>query len=182
MKRTSTAISVFFRITLVILLFALLAGVLALAFTYVGNGQRNFYVKYGKETIISEKKGVELPKDRFSVFYCNTLTGQSIDYDVQIYLNVKNIENFDFSVGDNRKNFKSDLTEYDCIKSFNVTKSDTHFVVFVPADLTLEKIIQTKYPDKAISNIPAVPLNTKDSFILTVTDGVEKLKTQIYFC
>ena len=59
MKRTRTTISVFLRIGLVVLLFALLAGVLALAFTYVGNGQRNFYVKYGKETIISEKKGVE---------------------------------------------------------------------------------------------------------------------------
>lgn len=182
MKRTRTTISVFLRIGLVVLLFALLAGVLALAFTYVGNGQRNFYVRYGNEKIISEKKGVELPKDSFSIFQCNTLTGQPIDYDVQIYLNVKNIDNFDFSVDDNRKNFRNDLTEYDCIKSFNVTKSDTHFVVFVPADLTLEKVIQAKYPDKVISGVPAVTLDAKDSFILTVTDGVEKLKTQIYFC
>ncbi len=110
------------------------------------------------------------------------MTGQPIDYDVQIYLNVKNIDNFDFSVDDNRKNFRNDLTEYDCIKSFNVTKSDTYFVVFAPADLTLEKVIQAKYPDKAITGVPVVTLDAKDSFILTVTDGVEKLKTQIYFC
>ena len=182
MKKTSTAISLFFRILLLILLFALLAGVLGLAITYIGNGQRNFYVKYGNETIISEKKGVELPKDSYTVFYCNTLTGQPIDYDLQVFLNVKGIENFDFSVDGNRKNFKSDLTEYDCAELFNVSKSETCFMFAVPNGLTLEKVIQAKYPDKAITGIPAVKLDTKDSFILTVTDGIEKLKTQIYFC
>lgn len=182
MKRTSTAISVFVRISLIVLLFALLAGVLALTFTYVGNGQRNFYVKYGNETIISEKKGVELPKDSYSVFYCGTLTGQAIDYDVQVFLNIKNMDNFDFSVGDNRKNFKNDITEYDCSKLFSVTKSDNCFILFVPSDLTVKKVLQSKYPKNELTGIPAVKLNIKDSFILTVTDGVEKLKTQIYFC
>ncbi len=182
MKRTNTAISVFVRICLAVLLFILLAGILALTFTYVGNGQRNFYVKYSNEVIISEKKGVELSKDSFSVFYCGTLTGQKIDYDVQVFLNVKNVENFDFSVDENRKNFKSDLTEYNCAELFNVAKFANCFILFIPNDLTVEKVIQSKYPEKKITGIPPVNLDMKDSFILTITDGVEKLKTQIYFC
>ena len=182
MKKTSAAVSVFVRVGLAVLLFALLAAVIAWLFTYVGNGQRNFYVKYGNETIISEKKDVELPKDSLNIFYCGTLTGQSISYDVQVFLNVKNIDNFDFSVDGNRKNFKSDLSEYDCAALFNVEKSDTCFTLSVPSELTVEKIIQTKYPEKEITDVPAVALDTKNSFILTVTDGVEKLKTQIYFC
>lgn len=182
MKRTSTTMSLFFRIFLFVLLFALLAGVLGFAITYIGNGQRNFYIVYDQENIISEKKSVELPKNSYSVFYCNTLTGQAIDYDVQIFLNVKNIDNFDYSVGDNRKNFKTDFVEYDCSELFNIYKSDNCFMFLVPTDLTLKKVIQSKYPEKTIRGVPVINLNTKDSFVLVVTDGVENLRTQIYFC
>ena len=59
MKKTSSAILIFLRLGLLILLFALLAAVVGLAYKFIGNGQRNFYVQYGNEVIASEKKDVE---------------------------------------------------------------------------------------------------------------------------
>lgn len=182
MEKSSNAISVFVRVGLAVLLLALLLGVLGIAFSFIGNGQRNFYVRYGNEVITGEKKGVEFEKQKCYVFTCGTLTGQTVSYDVQITLNVKNVENFDFSVDDKRKNFKSDLTEYDCSKLFDIAKTESCFYLSVPSDLTLQKIIQSKYPDKTITDVPDVDLQKENSFILTVTDGVEKSKTQIYFC
>jgi len=182
MKKTNTAISVFVRVGLLVLLLALLLGVLGMAYSYIGNGQRNFYVQYGNEIVASEKKNVEFEKGKVYVFTCGTLTGQTVSFDVRITLNVKNIENFDFSVDDNRKNFKNDFSEYDCSKLFNLSKTETCFYIYLPTDLTLQDIIQSKYPDKTITDVPNTNLQKENSFILTVTDGVEKAKTQIYFC
>lgn len=182
MGKSSKAISVFVRVGLLVLLLVLLLGVVGMAYSYIGNGQRNFYVQYGNEVITGEKKDVEFEKDNVYVFTCGTLTGQTVSFDVRITLNVKNVENFDFSVDDNRKNFKSDLAEYDCSKLFNLVKSETCFYLSVPFDLTLQAVIQSKYPDKTITDVPNTDMQKENSFILTVTDGVEKAKTQIYFC
>lgn len=177
MKTTKKIVSVFLYVILIVLLF----GMIGLMLKYVDNRQRDFYVKYGNETLVNEKTGIELPKNIYSVFYCNTLTGQSFDYDVQVFLNVKNFENFDFSVDNNRKNFKNDFTEYDCAELFSVSKFDTYFILFVPNGISVEKIIQLKYPGTKITDIPNINLDINDIFILTVMNNVEKLKTQIYF-
>ena len=178
MKKTSAAISVIVYIALL----AVVAGAIALAFAFVNNGQQNFYVQYGNEKIVNEKKDLILDKNVCYVFYCSTVTGQTVDYDVQIFLNVKNIDGFDFSVDGVRKSFRSDMAEYDCGTIFHVAKYDTHFVLSVPDALTLQRIIQTKYADKTVSDVPEHAAWENNSFILTVTDSIERTKTQIYFC
>lgn len=175
-------VSIFVRLILVILLIALLLGVVGMLYAFIGNGQRNFYVKFGDEILASEKKNVEFDKNKVYVFYCGTFSGHTVDYETQIFVNVQNIENFDFSVDGNRKNFKSDMTEYDCSGVFNLVKGETCFYLCVPNDLTLFDIVKSKYPDNELANIPNIPLKTANSFVLTVTDGVEKTKTEIYFC
>lgn len=178
MKKTSTAISVIVYIALL----AVVAGAIAIAFAFVNNGQQNFYVQYGNQKILTEKKDVIFEKNVCYVFSCLTVTGQPVDYDVQIFLNVKTIAGFDFSVDGVRKNFRSDMAEYDCGELFHVVKSDTHFVLSVPDALTLQQIIQTKYADKTVSDVPEHTAWENNSFILTVTDSIERTRTQIYFC
>lgn len=182
MNKSKKVISVFARLGVLVLFFALLLGVFGIAYSYLGNGQRNFYVRYGNETVASEIKGVELEKSVTHTFYCGTITGQTVAYEVEIFVNVKNIDNFDFSVGDNRKNFYTDISGYNCAALFNVMKYENNFFIIIPDEITLFEIVQAKYPEKTITGVPEINLQRENSFILTVTDGVEGSKTQIYFC
>lgn len=182
MNKSKKAMSTFVGLGSLVLFFALLLGVFAIVFSYVNNGQRNFYVRYGNEILAKEKKGVELDKSTSYFFSCGTLTGQTVDYEVQVLINVKSVENFDFIVDGYKKNFRVDMADYDCSALFALTKYETCFFLTPPPEMTLQQFIQAKYPDKAIEGVPDVVLQDKDSFILTVVDGVEKTKTEIYFC
>lgn len=182
MNKSNKIVSTFVGLGLLVLFFALLLGVFAIAYSYVNNGQRNFYVQHGNEIVASETKGVRLERSATHVFNCGTLTGQAVAYDVELFVNVKNIDNFDFSVEDSRKNFYTDFSGYNCAAIFNLMKYENNFFIFVPNKVTLLEIVQAKYPDKTITDVPDIVLQKENSFILTVTDGVERTKTQIYFC
>lgn len=168
-----------------VLIWVLAAAVLALGawgiYAFINNGQRNFYVKYGNEQIIGEKTGVELSAGAISVFYPGTITGQKAVYDVQITVNVKAVENFDFKVDGARKNFKNDIAEYDLSELFGVVKFEDCFTVNIPEKLTVNDILENRYSGKSLEGVPDTVLTAADSFILTVVDSVEKQATQIYF-
>ncbi len=170
------------RVIVSVLLISLLAAVVFMAYRLINNGGRNFYVQYADKTFVGDTKNFELEKDKGHVFYCDTVTGQTVDYDVNVFLNVNDMDNFGFSLNDERISFKKDFTEYDLSELFNVEKNATCFIIFVPSELSLQDIIQSKYKDETVGDVPDIDLHKSDSFVLTVTDSVEKMPVQIYFC
>lgn len=182
MEKSGKAVSTVIRLGAVVVLLILLIAVLIITYAYVGNGQQNFYVLYGNKAVASETKGVVFEKDITYVYNCGTVTGQAVAYDVRVYVNVNSVENFDFSVDDYKKNFKTDFAVYDCTKLFDIKKYDKYFSITVTREISLLELIQAKYPDKEIAGVPDMILQSENSFILTITDGAEGTKTQIYFC
>ncbi|MDE6201545.1 MAG: hypothetical protein K2M47_06700 [Clostridiales bacterium] len=182
MAKSSKTISTVISVVFVVLIVALLVGVIFTVRGVTENGQRNFYVQYGNEKVGALKKDIKLETGSAHVFYCGTVTGQSVDYDVEIYVNTDNFDNFDFEVDSRYKNFKKELSTYDCSALFGVVKNDTCFFVSMPSELTMYAIIQSKYDDSTVTGIPDCELSKPNSFILSITDRVEKTTTQIYFC
>lgn len=182
MAKHTSSFSVIVRFIVALIIVALILSAFAFAYKYLGNGQRNFYVARGGVSFGSDTKDAVYEKDVYTVFHCATLTGQKVSYDVQIFVNTKAIDNFDFTVNGSKKNFKVDFLSYNCGALFNLSKIDDLFVLCVPTYLTLFDVINARYSGSVIEGVPGVPLTDKNSFVLTVTDSVEKLKTEIYFC
>lgn len=181
MTKTNPAV-IAVRVIVSVLFIGILAAIAVVAYGLINNGGRNFYVQYADKTFVDNTKNFELEKDTGHVFYCNTVTGQTVDYDVKVFLNMDNIDNFGFSLNDERINFKKDFTEYDLSEIFNVEKSVGCFFMSVPSELSLQDIVQSKYKETTIGGVPDIDLYKPDSFVLTVTDSVEKVPVQIYFC
>ncbi|MDE6472077.1 MAG: hypothetical protein K2L52_03535 [Clostridia bacterium] len=164
-----------------VLVAIVLLGVVGMLYSFIGNGQRNFYIRYGSEVMPTSTDNLAFEKDACNVIYCGTLTGQKVEYTVTIALDTSNMSNTSFKLNDSSADFKYDLYGYDCTALFNVEVFDDYFVFFIPKDLTLTKILQNKYSQDTITDVVDVDLWEKDYFVLTVTDKVERSSTVIRF-
>ena len=164
-----------------LLVVVVLLGVFGLLYSFVGNGQRNFYVRYGNTPIPARADNYEFEKNAYTVIECGTLTGQKVEYSVTVTFDTK--DNFEtaFNLNDNPTNYKYELYGYDCTELFNVAIYDDCFMFYIPQDLTVAKILQHRYPDDTITGVTEVDLWVKDYFVLTVTDKVECKSTVISF-
>lgn len=171
----------FSKIITYVLIVAVLLGVFGLLYAFIGNGQRNFYVQYGNTSVPPRADNYVFEKNAYTMVYCGTLTGKKVEYSVAITFNTHNISDTSYSLDGKSMNYKYDLYGYDCTELFNVTVADDYFTFYVPQDLTIAEILQTKYPENKISDVTEIDLWAKDYFVLTVTDKVEHRSTAISF-
>lgn len=176
--RTTDNVSKLISVVVIVLLFVAVFGFI---FAFINNGQRNFCVTYGNEYIVGERKGFELPRDEYAVFHIGTITGQKVVYDATVTLLTDNIDDFEFAVDGEILSFREEFKDYNCDEFLHLSKTDSTIFIYVPSDLTFEKIVRAKYPGKDVAGV-SEPVADKDIFALTITDSVEHTKTVIRFC
>lgn len=164
-----------------VLVVVVLAGAIGLLYAFIGNGQRNFYVKYGNTTVPVRADNYVFEKNATTVIQCGTVTGQKVGYDVKVTFNSKDIPNTAFDLNGTPADFKYELYGYDCTALFDVKTYDDYFTLYVPQDLTLTDILQSKYPNDGITNVTETDLWAKDYFTISVTDKVELRTVTISF-
>ncbi len=177
MRKSNKILTAIMSIFIVLLLFC---GA-AFAFAFIGNGQKNFYVRYGNEILMSETKDIVFEKDVYTVLNCGTLTGQTVAYDVAVTFNVEDFETFVFFVGSAPVDFNRNFIDFDCSTLFYLEKSDDYFMLYISENITVEQIIKLKYPNEVLTEIPEIEFWGRDNFIITVKDTVEQSLTRIAF-
>ncbi len=150
-------------------------------YSFINNGQKNFYVSYGGMTITGSADEIKFEKDKYTVINCNTLTGKTVDYKVTVTFKTDSVNDFDFTHDGGNVNFKKNFSAYDCTELFRVEKSEKYFTLVVPGALTLTDIIRMKFPEGELENVPEHDMWAQDSFIITVVDKQENTRTEISF-
>lgn len=155
--------------------------------SFINNGQKNFYVEYDDQKISYKKENLILPKDKYSLFFCKNIFGitkatESVKhYSVRIEANPENINDFDFTVDGATCSFYGMTGKADVTPAFIIHKYDGYFMLVVPSDLTMQKILQSLYPNQTVADVPDINFYEKDCFNLLVTSEEESAVITIGF-
>lgn len=167
------------KIISAVVIVLIILGAVGFLIAFINNGQRNFYVMYGNEYIVGERKNFELPKDVYTVFHVGTFTGNKVEYDAAVTFDAESIENFEFTVGDEIYDFRAAFSDCDCSELFKLKKSENGIILFA-AELTLKDVVQSKFEGEEVIGVPEAEF-VKDAFVLTFTETVENSRTVIRF-
>ena len=183
MKKTSTVMSVIFRVIVVILII----GVVGMVFAFMNNGQKNFYVRYGNENISYKTENKELQKNAYNVFYCKNVLAVSNEmskadnFTVTIMANEKALSGCDFSSMKMDGIPTNSFFATDVTVAFDITIGNGYFTLYLPETLTAETVLNKVYPEVEITGIPEINLYEKDYFSILVYSEQEKSTVTIGF-
>ena len=183
MKNAKTIMSVILRIVLIVLLL----GVVGMAFAFINNGQKNFYVQYGNETISYKAENKELQKNALNVFYCKNVlavsdeTAKADNFTVTVIANEKAFSGIDFSSMKMDGIPTNSFLATDCTAAFDISISDGCFTLYLPETLTAESVLKKVYSESEFVGVPEINLYEKDYFLILVYSEQDKTTVTIGF-
>lgn len=183
MKNAKTIVSVVLRIVLIVLLF----GAVGMTFAFINNGQKNFYVQYGNETISYKTENKELQKNAYNLFYCKNIlavsdeTAKANNFTVTILPNEKAFAGCDFSSMKMDGIPTNSFLAPDCTSAFDISIYDGCFTLYLPETLTAETVLNKVYPESEFVGVPEINLYEKDYFLILVYSEQDKTTVTIGF-
>lgn len=166
---------------IVALLVAVAVGVI-LKYTNGGNESfKTFYVQYGNDKILSSETGKKMKLESEKLYYFEVGYTFDIgneeprDYSVCVVPNTK--VNFSFLVDGKPFYWKGDVPELS--QNFGLKKSPTSFSLFVPANTSLQTILQGVYAGKTVEVPTMEEIGTEYLYTLVISSYNGKIAYQI---
>lgn len=168
-----------------VLLLAVLAVVAVLAYLYVRNGQKNFYVQYGDLQVSDTAEDIEIGKGKVSLLYVRQvlgLTEKTSAVKVSEYsVTIERTATFPITDFKRDDEIANTYAIRDFSSAFSLQCYDGYFTVTLPETLTLLQLLTLLYPEDKITDVPETDLWAKDCFRLVVTAKKEKTTVIIGF-
>lgn len=177
--------NIIIKVVSAILILALLGAGIALIYRYTNGFNedfKTFYLEYNGEKILqseSEFSFTHGTEATFRVGYTFDVGEKSREYSVKVVPN--EAESFDYTVGDRymrwrAKDETADLSEY-----FGLKKEADSFTLSFPAEMTVEMMLSSFYPDQEIQVSDTETLIKKALFCLEVTSYNGKVTYTVLF-
>ena len=156
-------------ILVALLVLGVAGGVVALVMR--DRGVTFFVEAEGNKYFANDVEGYVTLTDKISEFSVSALSGEKIDYTVEVTVNATN--NFEFTVdGESHVLYGNDQTLNDYTSVFAITKTETGFTLTVPDGFNLQSVLEEKYGGEVV--LPyGLDMNVS-YFTLTVTSGGSK--------